>query len=73
MYTYLPTQACRPCRLPWHTHILTDQLTLTQSREADYAHHINTGYPRIFRPSYGPAKYLVLALVVETLSHYLHA
>ena len=32
--------------VPWHPHILTDQLTLLQSGEGtDYAKHITTGPP----------------------------
>ena len=34
--------------------ILTDHLTLFQLGRADYAQHIATPPPRIFRPSYGP-------------------
>ena len=34
------------------TPILTNQLTLTEPGEADYAQHIIT--PQILRPSYGP-------------------
>ena len=59
--------------VPWNTQILEDRLTLPQSRGADYAHHNYTGYLWIFRPSYGSAKFLVLALVVETLFRYLRA
>ena len=33
---------------------LADQLTLHQPVGADYAHHITTRPPRIFRTSYGP-------------------
>jgi hypothetical protein len=29
--------------VPWHPLLLGDQLTLSQPREADYAHHITTG------------------------------
>ena len=45
---------------PSPPHILADQLTLSQTRGADHAHHISTcpppppPAPRIFRPSYGP-------------------
>ena len=31
--------------VPWHTHILTDQLTLFQPGGTDYAHLITTGTP----------------------------
>ena len=32
--------------VPWHTHILADQLTLFQPGGTDYAHLITTGTPR---------------------------
>ena len=32
--------------LGWHPQILSDQLTLSQPRGTDYAHHITTGTPR---------------------------
>ena len=32
-------------RVPWHTQILTDQLTLFQPRGTDYAHLFTTGTP----------------------------
>ena len=31
--------------VPWHTHILADQLTLFQPGATDYAHPITTGTP----------------------------
>ena len=31
--------------VPWHTHILADQLTLFQPWGTDYAHLITTGTP----------------------------
>ena len=31
--------------VPWHPHILAVQLTLSQPRGPDYAHHITTGTP----------------------------
>ena len=31
--------------VPWHTHILSDQLTLFQPGGTDYAHRITTGTP----------------------------
>ena len=43
--------------LPWHTQILADQLTLFEQGGTDYAHLITTG--RIFRPSDGPAYYML--------------
>ena len=43
--------------------ILADQLTLSQPEGADYAHPLQW-HPRIFRPSYGPVKpVLILAAV----------
>ena len=44
---------------PWHPLILADQLTLSQPGGEYHAHHIATA-PRIFRPSYGPAKYVAV-------------
>ena len=41
--------------VPWGA--MANQFTLSQPGEANYAHHINTGSPLIFRPSYGPGKW----------------
>jgi hypothetical protein len=50
--------------VPWHPQILAD---VSQPEGSVYAHHINTGTPRIFRPSYGPVTYLLCIPPVRLL------
>ena len=40
-----PTQASRSMGLPWHPQIVADQLTLSPTEGADYAHQITTSTP----------------------------
>ena len=42
--------------VPWHSQILTDQLTLSQPEGANYAHHITIGPPPDFQNFLRPSR-----------------